>query len=600
MDAKRCRVEFEPSGIRAECAAGDLLAEVARCAGVGLAGSCGGVGVCGQCRVRIAAGVVSPPGDTECERLGAGQLAQGYRLACLARVLGDLTVDVPPESRLAAHRLQIEGIEVPVHLDPAVVERLVELPPPSLADLRSDQARLADHLAREHGLPVAAADLAVLRELSPLLRQHGWRARVAVRGSEIVAVHPPDRTGLGLAVDVGTTKVAAYLVDLESGPTLAGDGIMNPQIAWGEDVMSRIACAMRGQGKALQAALIDGLNGLIAGLCPEPDRIVEAVMVGNTAMHHLALGLPVRQLGLAPYVPAVSGALDVKARDLGLRIAPGASVHLLPNVAGFVGADHVAMVLASGIDDTERTVIGLDIGTNTEVVLAHRGRLTSCSTASGPAFEGAHIRHGMRALSGAIERVRLVDGQVEVGTVDGAPPVGLCGSGVLDAVGELCRAGLVDRRGRLRPGPAVRVADGGPEFLLVSGAASAHGRDITLSQQDIGQIQLAKGAILAGMELLLERAGLAAADLDEVVIGGAFGTRLRVSSAVAIGLLPPLPKERFRQVGNAAGAGARLALVSRVQRARAEEVARRIQYVELLTQPDFGSRFARQMYFPVC
>lgn len=262
-------------------------------------------------------------GDTERERLGAGHLAQGYRLACLARVLGDLTVDVPPESRLVAHRLQIDGEEVHAPVDPAVVECLVALPPPSLDDLRSDQVRLADHLTREHGLPIVAADPTVLRELPPLLRQHGWRARVAVRGAEIVAVHPPDRTGLGLAIDAGTTKVAAYLVDLESGATLAGDGIMNPQIAWGEDVMSRIACAMRGQGPALQAALIDGLNGLIASLCPEPERIVEVVLVGNTAMHHLALGLPVRQLGLAPYVPAVSGALDVKARDLGLRIAPG-------------------------------------------------------------------------------------------------------------------------------------------------------------------------------------------------------------------------------------------------------------------------------------
>ncbi|MDY7077698.1 MAG: ASKHA domain-containing protein, partial [Chloroflexota bacterium] len=339
-------------------------------------------------------------------------------------------------------------------------------------------------------------------------------------------------------------------------------------------------------------------NELIKGLCQEPERIVEITLVGNTAMHHLFLGLPVQQLGRAPYLPAVSTPLDVKARDLGLHVAPGAYVHLLPNVAGFIGADHVAMILATGIGHTEKTVLGLDIGTNTEVVLARHGELMSCSTASGPAFEGAHIKHGMRAASGAIEKVRLTDSGVEVQTIDDAPAIGLCGSGVLDAISELRRVGLLNRRGRLHDGPGIDRVNGKREFVLVSGEHSGSGHNITLTERDIGEIQLAKAAICTGVNTLLEKAQTHHEELDEVIIAGAFGTHINVASAVAIGMLPSLHLERFRQVGNAAGVGARLALISRSQRALAMEIARRIRYLELMTLPDFASQFAQAMYLP--
>ncbi|MDY7040682.1 MAG: ASKHA domain-containing protein [Chloroflexota bacterium] len=591
-----CQVDFEPLGIRAECPADTALSEVARSAGVGLESVCGGRGVCGRCQVRIVTGAVSPPAETERQHLSAAQLADGYRLACLTRVLGDVKVDVPATSCLMAQRLQLTGVESSVPFEPAVEEYRLALNPASLNDLRPDQARLIGCLESVHGRPTVSIDLMALRQLSPILRENEWQARVAVRDQEVVDVRSPYQGPLGLAIDLGTTKVAAYLVDMETGQTVAADGAMNHQIAYGEDVMSRIACAMQGKGEMLRRAITEGINDLIERLCPESERIVEVSLVGNTAMHHLFLGLPVQQLGRAPYLPAVSAPLDVKARDLGLHVAPGAYVHLLPNVAGFIGSDHVAMILATGIDRTEKTVLGLDIGTNTEVVLARHGELMSCSTASGPAFEGAHIKHGMRAASGAIEKVRLNDSEVEVQTIDDAPAIGLCGSGVLDAISELHRVGLLNRRGRLHDGPGVRCIDGKREFVLVSGEHSGGGHGITLTERDVGEIQLAKAAIRTGLEALLREMGLRCEEVDEVIIAGAFGTYINVASAVAIGMLPPLPLERFQQVGNAAGVGSKLALVSRSHRAMAMEISRRVRYLELMTQPDFASQFARAMY----
>jgi uncharacterized 2Fe-2S/4Fe-4S cluster protein (DUF4445 family) len=407
-------------------------------------------------------------------------------------------------------------------------------------------------------------------------------------------------------VDVGTTKLAGYLVDLETGRTLAATGAMNPQISYGEDVMARIAYAMEGEAQAakLQEAVVDAVSGLARDLCTlsgrHPQDIVEAVVVGNTAMHHLFAGLPVRQLGLAPYLAAVSEALDLKAREVGLEIAPGGYVHLLPNVAGFVGADHVAMILSTGIgeavSEAAGTVLGLDIGTNTEVVLRANGRLIACSTASGPAFEGAHIKDGMRAAEGAIERLRIEDDGVEYQTIGGVPPVGLCGSGVLDAVAQLRLSGIVDEKGNMGHHPRVRRTEHGPEFVLVTGEEGGNDREVVISRGDVGEIQLAKGAIRAGINILLDEAGLSEQDVDEVVIAGAFGTYIDVSSAIAIGMFPRLPLERFNQVGNAAGMGAKLALVSQSQRAQAAEIARQVQYIELTNDKRFVDEFAGAMY----
>jgi uncharacterized 2Fe-2S/4Fe-4S cluster protein (DUF4445 family) len=317
-------------------------------------------------------------------------------------------------------------------------------------------------------------------------------------------------------------------------------------------------------------------------------------------MHHLFLGLPVRQLALAPYVPAVKRALDIKARDADVRLACGANLHMLPNIAGYVGADHVAMLLATGMAEAEGTVLALDIGTNTEVCLAHEGELTSTSVASGPAFEGAHIKHGMRAAEGAIEYLEITEGdggyEVTTQTIRGVPPVGLCGSGILDALAELYRVGVVGADGRMREVSGVREVDGLREFVLVGEEERGGEAAITLTQKDVRELQLAKGAMRAGIQLLLEEEGLAEDAIDRVIIAGAFGSYIDVRSAVAIGMLPDLPVSRFRQVGNAAGMGAKLALLSREKRAEAQRIAARAHYVELSTVPAFKTTFARATY----
>ena len=622
---RACRISFQPVGRRVEVAPGATVLAAAQAAGVEIVSICGGAGLCGACRVRWVGGALAPPTPVETEELTDAEREAGWRLACQAQVQDAVQIDVPPESLAAPQRLQVEGQQAAVAADPLVHPIDLVIPPPDLDDLRADASRLQDALGAA-GHPPVAASLPVLATLPGLLRRYGWRARLVVRGAALVAILPypdegpipPGRVApsqlLGLAVDVGTTKVAAYLVDLADGRTLAQTGAMNPQIAYGEDVVSRIAYAnTHADGRALlQRRLVETLNGMVDTLCratgAAPAQVVEAVAVGNTAMHHLLAGLPVAQLGEAPYVPAVSQALEIPAASLGLVLAPGAYVYLPPNIAGYVGADHVAMLLVGAAPlvagATPRTIIALDIGTNTEISLLTGDRILCCSCASGPAFEGAHIRDGMRAAPGAVERVHFADGVVQVSTIDGQPAVGLCGSGILDAVAAMLDAGVVDRRGALRRAPVgeaglVRGADGKPVFVLVPARRSGTGRDVGVTRSDVNEIQLAKGAIRAGVDVLLDAAGLRAADLDEFVVAGAFGTYLNLRSAVRVGMFPDLPPARFRQIGNAAGAGARALLVSARQRAVAEAVARRIEYVELTTHPGFTAAYMDALGFRV-
>jgi uncharacterized 2Fe-2S/4Fe-4S cluster protein (DUF4445 family) len=417
---------------------------------------------------------------------------------------------------------------------------------------------------------------------------------------------------LGLAVDIGTTKLAGYLVDMATGRTLAMKGIMNPQIAYGEDVMARIThCLTREDGgEVLQTAVVNAIDELARDLCVaagtdeakdaipcEPSQIVESVMVGNTAMHHLLLGLPVAQLGRSPYVAAVASPLDVKADEIGLSFSPGATVHLLANIAGFVGADHLAMLLATETHKKAGVVVSVDIGTNTEVTLVANGRMIACSTASGPAFEGAHIRDGMRAAEGAIERVQIIDDTLAFQTIGHSAPIGICGSGILDAIAQLRLCGAMDEKGALNDAhPLVRMGESLPEALLVDAETSGSGQEIALSRADINEIQLAKGAMRAGMELLFDAAGVTASDVDEFIIAGAFGTYISVEAAVVIGMFPAIPLDRFRQVGNAAGIGAKQALLSRTRRVEAAGICERVEYLELTVSEKFQEEFLKAMY----
>jgi uncharacterized 2Fe-2S/4Fe-4S cluster protein (DUF4445 family) len=414
-------------------------------------------------------------------------------------------------------------------------------------------------------------------------------------GEEPIAAGPARLSRLGLAIDIGTTKLAVYLLDLESGRTVARAGAMNPQVAYGEDLISRIAFTDRypAGGRVLREKLVDGLNRLIAEMCARVgasrERILDVVAVGNTVMHHLFAGLPVRTLGAAPYRPLTTDALDLSALDAGLQLPAGTHVFVPSNIAGYVGADHVAALLSTGIGTTSRTALALDIGTNTEISLARGGRLIACSSPSGPAFEGAHITAGMRAAPGAIERVRIRGGEVSTYTIGRLPPIGICGSGIVDAVAQMRAADAIDRRGNFRAGQS--------EFLLVPAEKTGHRRDIAVTRGDINEIQLAKAAIRAGIDVLLHEAECEPADLEEVVVAGAFGSYLDLSSAVRMGLLPAVPLERFRQVGNAAGAGARQMVLSAESRRAAQAIARRVEYLELATHPAFHRGFVNAMSF---
>ncbi len=591
-------VDFEPVGRRGQFTSEQSLLECARQLSVDLVSICGGVGSCGRCIVQVIAGKVSKPTLEEEGELSASELAQGYRLACQVFPESDVKLHVPPESLTAPQRTQVEGLEVDVEPDPLVRGLEAHLTPPTLESPQADAQNIWQALAVE-GIQEGKIDFNVQQILSTRIREYDWHIKVALRRNEIIAIDTPLTRWLGMAVDIGTTKVAGYLLDLETGKTLASKGIMNPQISYGEDVVSRIVAASKSPADAakLQSLLTDALNQLAADLCAEveakPSAIVEVVVVGNTAIHHLFLGLPVRQLGLSPYVPAVDTAIEIKAREIGLKIAPGAYTHLLPNIAGYVGADHVAMLLATHLADSEQTTLAIDIGTNTEICLNHKGKMTSVSCASGPAFEGAHIKFGMRAAPGAIEHVRLEDGKLEIQTIGGEDPVGICGSGLLDVVAQLRQNEVIEHSGKMVEHPLVRNQKGKPEFVL---AERKNLEDITLSQKDVRELQLAKAAIRLGIQALADAEGLSEDDLEQVIIAGAFGTFIDVESAITIGMLPDLPLERFTQVGNAAGTGARMALISKAEREKAERIAQQDGYIELAKVPDFNRKFAKATY----
>lgn len=599
---KHLIAELQPIGRRAEIVPGETLLSAAQSVGVELQAICGGVGTCGQCKVRLIAGSLSAATLQETEKLGPELLAAGHRLACQAMPESNVTVEIPPESLTSSQRVQIDGREIAVAVDPLVLpfDLTVDTWEPGTlrqvilsaagSDVHFSESSLKC-LAETANHPAGNFRAVVSRESSP---------------PSLISILPEKSRIFGLAVDLGTTKLASYLVDLETGKTVAQRGLMNPQIAYGEDVISRISYASHGGGAAerLQFRVIETLNQMLREFCNDlsisPEQIVEMVVAGNTAMNHFFAGLPVQQLGQAPYLPATTEPLHLSAHDLGLQIAAGAAIYTPPNIAGYVGGDHVAMLV--GIDagslKSGPPFLAIDIGTNTELTLSGNGRLLTCSCASGPAFEGAHIRHGMRAAPGAIERVLFERGNIQIYTIDRRLPIGICGSGILDAIAALLDASVLESRGNLRKGAErVRQNGNGGEFILVNAPSSGSGSDIVLTRQDISEIQFAKAAIRAGIEILLEVAGIDASALEQFIIAGAFGSYLDVQSAVRIGLFPKIHPGKFRQVGNAAGIGARQILVSNSRRRLGESLARQVEYVELANHPHFQDKFAQSLFF---
>ncbi len=576
--------------------AGETVFQSARRSGVRIIGACGGRGACGACKVLIAEGIVEHIEDRPVQPSPArdGQRQRWVR-ACQVVPRSDCILEVDQRSLAPIVRAEIdsEGTGETPPRDPVVTSGDVAVPPPSLADPRSD----ADRVMRASPVALTGIDLGAACELPGLLRAGNWSVRVHARDGEAIAFAPTGRPALGLAVDFGTTNVAGFLIDLASGTRIASLGIENSQVGWGADVISRINHAIRDEAAAgeLRAAAVAAINALAHDLAQaagaRPADIVDLAVCGNTAMHHLLLGLPVRQLGRAPFVAALREAIDVKARDLGVAVAPGAYLHIAANVGGFVGGDHVAALLATEPHwANAAAALVMDIGTNTEMSLIHRGDIVTASCPSGPALEGGHLSCGMRAADGAIERVAITPDGIEIKVIGGRKAVGLCGSGVLDAVAGLRCAGLLDGGGRLLAAhPSVCEIKGRRALALAP--------EVHVTQADIRAVQLAKAAIRTGIDLLLRIANVEANAIERVVIAGAFGSYIDVRSAVAVGLLPDLPAERISQVGNAAGLGVRQMLTSRQARARARELASRCRYVELSTRADFQKTFMHNIGF---
>jgi uncharacterized 2Fe-2S/4Fe-4S cluster protein (DUF4445 family) len=610
-------VTFAPEETRARVPAGTTLLRAAREAGREIVTTCGARGRCRSCRVKVIAGNAPPPTLADRIQLGEDEVRERYRLACQSEAADDVTVLIAPALEETAFQILASTGDLRStsagSLDSGVQQVFVRPTPPSNEEHQTSDL---EEVLRPAALPVAEVPLHALRAIPSLLRSGAEGLTLTLFDQMLLAVEAGDTRpqAYGMAFDIGTTTVVGYLVDLAGGEVLATASSLNPQSAFGGDLMSRIAYAQESPShvRTLHARIIQLLNGQIEEVCAKAgirrDRIYKVVVVGNTAMHHLFLGIDPTYVGQAPYAPSVRRGLRFAAREVGLRVHAHAPIFLLPLVAGFVGADTMGMVISTRIHESQAIRIAVDIGTNGEVILGSREGLTACSAPAGPALEGAQIRCGMRAAHGAIDRVRI-DRDVQCHVIGDGPPLGVCGSGILDAIAGMLDAGLLDASGRLHPEPPARVPDslrrrvielpgGLPAVILARGGETAAGKDILLTQADVRQVQLAKGAIQSGITMLQRLCDAPNARIAELMLAGGFGNYLNIRSAIRIGLVPGLPQDRVSYVGNAAGLGAQMALVSETERRRADDLARQIRHISLATHPDFQDVFLEAVKFP--
>ena len=523
----------------------------------------------------------------------------------------DLVVTIPEETGLRIRQVQSTGLERKVPLNPGVRKTHLILPAPTISDVLPDTERLIRALGDRGDHPEVCIDPDLLPALPGLLREYEWDVTAVLpTSSQVCALERGDTTSklYGYAVDIGTSKLVGSLVDLSSGETLNTLFVENPQLVFGEDIITRMSYAMKAPDNSVQlkSSVLSAINQLLERSCKlagiATSQVYELVIVGNTAMHHFLLGIESRYLALSPYVPAVKEAINLHAKDLGILAHPHANVRILPLIAGYVGADAVADVLASGVMESDELSLLLDIGTNTELFVGNRNDIVSCSCASGPAFEGAHIRQGMKAVHGAIERVRVEPTtlNVEYQTVGGGKPVGVCGSGIVDAVAELLKCRVIDSKGRFHKINNERMIElsGDRAFILAPADETSTGDPVVITQQDIGEVQLAKAAIHSGCAILMHRTRVKASELKRVYIAGSFGNYLNPSSAKILGLIPEVPVEIIKFVGNTAIAGAKMCLISIEARKQAGAIAQEVKYIELGADPDFPKEFAASMYLP--
>jgi len=623
---------FQPSGRRGQVPEGTTILDAARKLGVGIEAVCGEQLVCGKCRVMVMQGNFPKEGITssmshvsgldekEIKVLKRKDAEEHVRLACSTKILGDVIVFVPEASRTGKQVVSKAAGVIKVKLKPAVKKYYVELPVPALGDPLGDFERVENGLRKKHRLKGLAIDYLTLQSLPDVVRKSDWKITVTVwNNAEIIRVEPGRvETNLGLAIDIGTTTVAGYLTDLNTGNVLITESMMNPQVRYGEDVMSRITYCMLNEVsglKELQKTIIEGLNTIAkqaaekAGFTKED--INEVTLVGNTAMHHILLGINPEFTGVAPFTPALHRSVDVKADRFGLQILPSGNVHVLPIEAGFVGADNVGCLLADEPHKRSKITLLIDIGTNGELVLGNKDKLLSCSCATGPALEGAQIEFGMRAAPGAIERVKIdpetlqaiykVIGNTEWS--DGKVNMqakGICGSAIIDVIAEMFKAGIIKKNGQINmaiTSPRIRKGSKNmPEYVLAWKQETSIGQDIVVNQQDVRAIQLAKGALYSGCLMMMRKLGIKS--FDRLAIAGAFGSHIDKEEAMVIGMFPDCDLKKVEYIGNAAGDGARIALLNVDKRQEANDVARRVEYVELALEEDFNDRFGEAMQFP--
>jgi uncharacterized 2Fe-2S/4Fe-4S cluster protein (DUF4445 family) len=607
-------IEFQPQDKVTRIPPGTTIFNAANWIGLPIDSTCGGRGTCGKCKVRILEGSADIT-SADHKVFSPEELADGWRLSCRAEAYTDVVCEVP---RLMGNpKAALMGMGRHVTLDPNVHKIFLKLPQPSLEDQRSDYARIREALSAE-GFEITAS-LETLKRLPWVLRESGWKVTAVVVGSELVSVEAGDTTGrsYGLAFDIGTTTVVGMLMNLNNGATEAITSVLNKQAPHGADVISRISYStMEEDGLAeLQDKIILTLNTIIHRLLTEAaidsSEVYEAVIAGNATMIHLLLGLTPEAIGVSPFIPVTEDLLQVSARELHLDILPQAQIHLFPHLGAYVGGDLVGGLVATGLAQEEGVRLLVDVGTNGEIILGSAARTVATAAPAGPAFEGAQIKCGMRASEGSIEAVRITPEAVELQVIGDVMPLGICGSGLLDIVAQLRLVGLLEPSGRfvsdeearriVSPEIASRLTEdenGVRVFILATSEESGTGKPIVITQRDIRELQFAKGAIASGIDVVMRELGVTADDLEEIYLAGSFGSYINPQSARIIGLVPPIPVERIKAVGNAAGEGAKMALLSFRQREVARSMPDIVEYHELSGRADFNDSFIAVLQFP--
>jgi len=620
------KITFLPDKKNIKVNEGTTILETLEKVGMNINTPCGGKGICGKCKVLVKEGITAATPIEEVI-LSKEEIKKGFRLACQNKLFKNTVIEIPPEIRLDFKRVfssnlkgDIDRIKNNFSLGTNLKKVFLDLKEPSLDDQRSDWERIKDGLSSKkiENISNLKSSLEILKKIPVLIREANFKITVILHNNRIINVENGDTTksSYGIAFDIGTTTVAGYLVDLNTGEELSAVAKANPQIIYGDDVISRIGFAQKQKEnlEILQREIVNTLNEIIQETAQKAgvntNNIYKISIAGNTCMHHLLLGLNPSYIAPSPYIPVIRENLNLKAKDIPkLMLESTVNVYILPNISAFVGADIVAGILAIRMYENEKISLFIDLGTNGEIVLGSKRKMWTCSTAAGPAFEGARISSGMRAAEGAIDKVEMDNKSITYRVIKDGKIRGICGSGLIDLIAELIKLGLIDKSGKLidreecNPNLSEeiknRIINGqkGNKFLIVREKETESGNSIYLTQRDIREVQLAKAAIFAGIKILLKEINISQEDIHKILLAGAFGNFIDKKSAIRIGLIPYLPLEKIESVGNAAGRGAEITLLSEKTKEICEKISKDIKYIELSSRPDFQEEFIEAMFF---